>query len=80
MDERRRHAVTPEAGGVTLVRYTGTRGSAALAETLRSDHDVLVVPGSHFGLDYHVRLGIGGESEPLSQGLDRLGRALASQT
>ncbi|MDA1091697.1 MAG: aminotransferase class I/II-fold pyridoxal phosphate-dependent enzyme [Acidobacteria bacterium] len=73
------HYVPPEAGGVTLVRYTGTLGSAALAETLRSDHDVLVVPGSHFGLDYHVRLGIGGESEPLSQGLDRLGRALASQ-
>jgi aspartate/methionine/tyrosine aminotransferase len=73
------HYVPPEAGGVTLVRYAGTCGSAALAEALRTEHDLLVVPGTHFDLDYYLRLGIGGEPGPLSEGLDRLGRALASQ-
>jgi hypothetical protein len=72
--------IPPEAGGVTLVRYTGTQRSASLADALRSEHDVLVVPGIHFGLDDYLRLGFGGESAPLREGLERLGRALASQT
>ena len=66
----------PEAGGVTLIRYPGARPSDELAERLRADHGVLVVPGSHFGLDHHLRLGIGGEPEPLREGLARLGRVL----
>ncbi len=74
------HQIPPEAGGVTLVRYSGSRGSAALAETLRAEHDLLVVPGTHFDLDYYLRLSIGGEPAPLSEGLERLGRALASQS
>lgn len=72
------HHIPPEAGGVTLVRYTGTRRSDALADALRSEHDVLVVPGVHFGLDYHLRLGIGGESAPLREGLERLTIALTT--
>jgi len=73
------HQIPPEAGGVTLVRYEGSQRSAVLADALRSEHDVLVVPGIHFDLDYYLRLGIGGESAQLSEGLERLGRALASQ-
>lgn len=73
------HQIPPEAGGVTLVRYAGRQRSTALANALRAEHDVLVVPGSHFDLDYYLRLGIGGESALLSEGLERLGRALASQ-
>ena len=68
--------VPPEAGGVALIRYSGARPSAALAERLRADHGVLVVPGSHFGLDRHLRIGIGGEPAPLRTGLERLGQAL----
>mgnify|MGYP000244612722 CR=1 FL=1 len=48
------------AGAVTLVRYPGARLSAELAETLRATHGVLVVPGVHFGLEHHLRIGIGG--------------------
>ena len=68
--------VPPEAGGVALIRYSGARPSAELAERLRADHGVLVVPGAHFGLEHHLRIGIGGEPEPLREGLARLGRAL----
>ena len=66
----------PEAGGVTLIRYPGPRPSDELAERLRADHGVLVVPGSHFGLEHHLRIGIGGEPGPLRDGLARLGRVL----
>lgn len=68
--------VPPTAGGITLIRYPGTRSSAELAERLRADHGVLVAPGSHFGLEHHLRIGIGGEPAPLRTGLERLGRVL----
>ena len=70
------HQIPPEAGGVTLIRYSGARPSTELAERLRLDHDVLVTPGSHFGLDHHLRIGIGGEPAPLRAGLDKLGQVL----
>ncbi len=68
--------IPPEAGGVTLLRYAGARSSAALAETLRTRHGVLVVPGVHFELEHHLRIGIGGEPGPLREGLARLGQML----
>lgn len=68
--------IPPEAGGVTLIRYSGDRPSTELAERLRADHGLLVVPGSHFGLEHHLRIGIGGEPGPLREGLAKLGRVL----
>lgn len=68
--------IPPEAGGVALIGYSGTRPSAELAERLRADHDVLVAPGFHFGLEHHLRIGIGGEPAPLRTGLDRLAQVL----
>ena len=68
--------IPPEGGGVTLLRYPGSRPSAELAETLRTLHGVLVVPGVHFGLEYHLRVGIGGDPGQLREGLARLGQVL----
>ena len=70
--------IPPEAGAVTLVRYPGARLSAELAESLRATHGVLVVPGVHFGLEHHLRIGIGGNAGLLQEGLARLGRVLAN--
>ncbi len=70
--------IPPEAGGVTLIRYSSLRPSAEMAERLRADHGVLVVPGSHFGLEHHLRLGIGGGAGPLRDGLATLGRVLGA--
>ena len=70
--------IPPEAGGVTLVRYPGARPSAELAETLRATRGVLVVPGVYFGLEHHLRIGIGGDAGLLREGLARLGRVLAN--
>lgn len=53
------------------------RGSAdELCALLRERYDTSVVPGSFFESPQHFRVGIGGETEILSAGLERLGAAL----
>ena len=79
-EQRGIRQIPPGAGGVTLLRYPGARPSAQLAETLRTMHGVLVVPGAHFGLEHHLRVGIGGDASLLREGLARLGRALTTAT
>jgi len=47
-----------------------------LCTLLRDRYDTTVVPGRFFELPRHIRIGIGGDTAPLAQGLDRLGAAL----
>ena len=47
-----------------------------LCELLREKYETSVVPGSFFEMPAHFRVGIGGDSESLKAGLDRLGDAL----
>lgn len=63
-----------EAGAVCFLRYDLPIESGALAERLRVEQDVLVVPGSHFGMGPYVRIGFGIEPEPLRSGLERVTR------
>jgi hypothetical protein len=68
----------PEAGAIAMLRYAGGINSSALAERLRVEQDVLVVPGDHFGLDGFIRVGYGGEASVLEEGLRRIGAVLSS--
>jgi len=43
---------------------------------LREKHDTSVVPGTYFDMPQHFRIGIGGDPEMTSAGLERLGLAL----
>jgi aspartate/methionine/tyrosine aminotransferase len=43
---------------------------------LREKYETAVVPGSFFEMPAHFRIGMGGDSETLVTGLDRLGSAL----
>jgi len=53
------------------------RGSvASLCERLRNKYNTTVVPGEFFEMPDHFRIGIGGDLEPLEEGLRRLGAAL----
>ncbi|MEE2636817.1 MAG: aminotransferase class I/II-fold pyridoxal phosphate-dependent enzyme [Acidobacteriota bacterium] len=70
------HQIPPEAGGVTLIGYAGSDASTGVTERLRTEHGVLCVPGSHFGLDHSLRIGIGGPPAPLVDGLARLGHVM----
>lgn len=47
-----------------------------LCEILRNKYETTVVPGKYFEMAGHFRIGIGGDLEPLEEGLRRLGLAL----
>ena len=47
-----------------------------LCDLLREKYETSVVPGSFFEMPAHIRVGIGGDSETLVEGLSRLGAAL----
>ena len=65
----------PEYGTCVFPRLKS--GDAdALFETLHERYDTDVVPGRFFEKPDHFRLGIGGDSKVLSEGLSRLGDAL----
>lgn len=68
----------PDAGAILWVRYEGSAPSAEIAERLRAQEDVLVVPGAHFGMEGFLRIGYGLPAEQLEQGLARIGRSFAS--
>lgn len=67
----------PQAGGVAFVRYSFPIPSEEFSLRLRQEESVFVVAGSWFGIDGHVRIGIGGEEHDLRSGLARISRFLA---
>lgn len=68
-------AAEHEFGTVSFPRVRGG-GVEELCALLREKYETSVVPGKFFELPQHVRVGIGGDTAALSEGLDRLGRAL----
>jgi aspartate/methionine/tyrosine aminotransferase len=68
-------ALRPELGTIVFPRLR--EGTAAkLCAVLREKYETSVVPGSFFGMPAHFRVGLGGNSEMLKQGLERIGAAL----
>jgi len=65
----------PDAGAICYVRYDAPVGSTELAETLRTEKSVLVVPGDHFGMDAYLRVGFGNPESELLEGLRRIREA-----
>jgi aspartate/methionine/tyrosine aminotransferase len=68
----------PQAGGMTFVHYDFSIGSAELSGLIRERESTFVVAGDWFGMDSYLRIGIGGESEKLVEGLHRIDRVLMS--
>ena len=64
--------VPPEAGAIVFVRYHHDINSSALVERLRVEQSVLVVPGDHFDMDRHLRIGFGSHPQLLSGALTRI--------
>ena len=58
------------------MRYDLPVGSLELAERLRAEQSVLVVPGEHFALDHYLRIGYGLLAEDLTAALGRVRRVL----
>jgi aspartate/methionine/tyrosine aminotransferase len=66
----------PEAGAIVFVKYHHAINSTSLADRLREEQSVLVVPGDHFDLDGYLRIGFGSESKHVSASLERIGEVL----
>lgn len=66
----------PQAGALCLVGYKPKISSFELCERIRKNQDTLIVPGSHFGLEGHLRLWLGGKPEFLREGLRRVRQEL----
>ncbi len=65
----------PPFGTIVFPRLK--RGSVdELSDLLRTKYETTVVPGRFFDMPDHFRIGIGGDLEPLEEGLRRLGLAL----
>src|SRR5216110_3502137 len=70
-------AVPTDWGTTSFVRLC--EGDADIfLESLQSEFETSAVPGSFFEMPDHFRIGMGVNSEMFSEGLNRLGRALAS--
>src|SRR5580658_1759119 len=63
----------PQAGALCLLQYHSQTPSYQLAERVRENQSVLIVPGVHLGLEGFLRLWLGGKPEFLTEGLRRVG-------
>jgi aspartate/methionine/tyrosine aminotransferase len=68
----------PRAGAIGLLRYTADTPSLAIAERVRANQSTLIVPGSHVGIEGHVRVWLGGKEAFLREGLRRIGTELTA--
>jgi aspartate/methionine/tyrosine aminotransferase len=65
---------TPPRGGLlALLRYELDVPSLELANRLSEEHGVMLAPGSAFGFEHHLRIGIGQDPPVFAEGLRRAG-------
>jgi len=70
--------VPPRAGAIVYPRYSWPINSTRLAERLRGERSVLVVPGDQFGMDGYLRIGLGNEPDDLKAALKQMDAVLES--
>jgi aspartate/methionine/tyrosine aminotransferase len=63
---------TPPRGGLlAMMRYSLDIPSAELADRLAGEYSVMLAPGSAFGYEHHLRIGVGQTPEVFAEGLAR---------
>jgi aspartate/methionine/tyrosine aminotransferase len=68
----------PDAGAICFARYDLPIESGELAERLRVEQSVLIVPGMHFGMEHFIRFGYGIEEDALHEALRRVAQVLGT--
>ena len=68
----------PAAGAIGLMKYASDTPSLAIAERVRVNQSTLIVPGTHVGLEGHLRIWLGGREAYLREGLKRIGTELTA--
>lgn len=66
----------PTAGAIALMKYASDTPSLAIAERVRVNQNTLIVPGTHVGIEGHLRIWLGGREDYLREGLRRIGAEL----
>jgi aspartate/methionine/tyrosine aminotransferase len=66
-------SIRPAAAAMAFVRYAADTPSELVADWVRTNQSTLIVPGSHLGLEGHLRIWTGGRPEFLREGLRRIG-------
>lgn len=61
----------PKAGLLALLRYAAEIPSAALADKLAAEQSVMLAPGSAFGFEGYLRIGVGQDPAIFAEGLRR---------
>lgn len=61
----------PHGGLLALMRYSLDIPSLELANGLAEEASVMLAPGSVFGIEHHLRIGIGQEPDIFAEGLER---------
>jgi len=69
-------ALTHSASAICCIKYGLNITSWDLAERMRKEKSVLIVPGDHFGMDGYIRIGTGPPKDSLVTGLDRVDELL----
>lgn len=70
---------TPPRGGLlALLRYDLNIPSLDLANKLAEEYSVMLAPGSAFGFEHHLRIGIGQEPSVFGTGLERASACFTS--
>lgn len=68
---------TPPRGGLlALMRYNLAIPSAELADRLAAEYSVMLAPGSAFGYEHHLRIGVGQTPDVFAEGLARTAACL----
>lgn len=62
----------PQATGMAFIHYNFDLNSSEFSKRLREKQSVFVVAGDWFGLDHYIRVGIGSDSDYLSDALQRI--------
>jgi aspartate/methionine/tyrosine aminotransferase len=68
-------AIWPEAGTVAFPQLASGHADA-FCQLLREKYETSVVPGRFFEMPEHFRIGVGGKTEDVREGLARIGTAL----
>jgi aspartate/methionine/tyrosine aminotransferase len=66
----------PQAGAICLVQYRQAVSARDVVEQVRAQHDVLLVPGDHFGVPRAIRFGYGEELVHFREALAETERGL----
>ncbi len=67
----------PRAGLLALLHYNLDMPSLDVANKLAEEYSVMLAPGSAFGFEHHLRIGIGQDPAVFAAGLERAGACFA---